>query len=134
MKKIRLDSKNLTLCFSLDGNQPEYLYFGKKLGKNATFARYLDKETNYFGVDLHRPIFSTFGSYEHHVYRSVWSTSDAIASISSGWTGMAPIRTAPRAPSPCLPLRPGLPHSAADSCREAHSSVHECSLAQIKGA
>ena len=72
MKKIRLDSKNLTLCFSLDGNQPEYLYFGKKFGKNATFARYLDKETNYFGVDLHRPIFSTFGSYEHHEYSHIF--------------------------------------------------------------
>ena len=68
------------------------------------------------------------------VYRLVCSTSDVIASISSCWTGMAQIRTAPRAPSPCLPLWPGLPHSAADSYRAAHSSVHECSLAQIKGA
>ncbi len=72
MKRIRLDSKNLTLCFSLDEDQPRYLYFGKKLGKNATFARFYDKETSFFGVDLHRPIFSCFGSYEHHEYSHVF--------------------------------------------------------------
>lgn len=72
MKRIRLDSKNLTLCFSLENEQPTYLYFGKKVGKNNTFSQYYDKETSFFGVDLHRSIYSCFGSYEHHEYSHIF--------------------------------------------------------------
>ena len=38
MKRIRLDTKNLTLCFDLKGIMgPEYLYFGPKKGKDYNF-------------------------------------------------------------------------------------------------
>ena len=89
MKRMRLDSKNLTLCFSLDDNQPRYLYFGKKLGKNATFAQFYDKETSSFGVDLHRPIFSIFGSYEHHEYSHVFLNPNGGYSNSFKFTGVS---------------------------------------------
>ena len=72
MKRVRLDSKNLTLCFSLLDDQPTYLYFGKKVGKNYSFSEYFDKEASSFGVDLHRPIYSCFGSYEHHEYSHIF--------------------------------------------------------------
>ena len=89
MKRLRLDSKNLTLCFSLNDDQPRYLYFGKKLGKNAIFAQYFDKEESSFGVDLRRPIFSTFGSYEHHEYSHIFLNSNGGYSNSFKFIGVS---------------------------------------------
>jgi len=73
MKRIRLDSENLTLCFSINENEaPKYLYFGNKVNSNYNFKKYYDKQHDICGVSLSRDIFSTFGSFEHHEYSHIF--------------------------------------------------------------
>lgn len=115
MKRIRLDTKNLTLCFDLKGIMgPEYLYFGPKKGKDYNFKDcYLkDEQKNICGVIFLRPLLSNYGWFEHREYSFIIKNEDGsysnefkFVSVNKNETKYIPIMPSGRNPSQCISFK-----------------------------